>query len=723
MGFLDKFSHLLPFSKKSEVIEYFFALNIGAENLTASLWTIHGNKLKILDTATEKYESADDLTKITDKLLDAVVGIKEVEPQKILFGVPDWWLTDEDLKEDYLKLLRDLVKELELTPMAYVATSSALVHFLEKKDGVLPTAVLVGFEDHHITVTVVRAGKLDGTKVLERSDQAGVDIEKALLTFTAVETLPSKILIYGETPKLSKLKNDLTSFSWMSRLSFLHIPRIDILPDDLQIKSICLAGAAELVGGIILYEDQSKIDKTEKIQLDKAAPELESNQQEEVDSAESFGFEAGDISDKEQREEKTQEVTPYQDTALEVEDFRKETALDEVVEEQGVQESRFRNPLGGVKFKNPFVLAALAVVILLFGIYLFVPKASVKIFVEPKILEKDTQVTADPNQKEVNEEAKIIPAQIVETEISGSLKDQSSGKKQIGDPAKGTVILRNKTDEAIKVAKGVGLTSSSGAKFSLDLAVTVASKSAEDGTFGKATANVLAQTLGSEGNLPSGTDLTVSGYSSSQLVAKAEGNFSGGTSKEVTVVSDSDQKRLLASLASKLRREAQQKLQEKLPDKKVLEEGLSEEIVKKSFSKNINDQTLEFSLNLTVKYKGTVFEDKDLKIIVSKLVTTEVPPGYQLNLGETETQADVSKLEKDGKLLFLARFRAKLMPDIDVEKVKEQIKLKTPTEVINILKSMENVLGAEIKINPNLPAFLQRLPLLGRNIKIEVGLK
>lgn len=720
MGFLDKFFHLLPFYKKSEVIEYFFALNIGAENLTASLWTIHGNKLKVLDTAVEKFESVDDLTKIADKLLDAVVGIKEIEPQKILFGVPDWWLTNEDLKEEYLKLLRDLVKELELTPMAYVATSSALVHFLEKKDGVLPTAVLVGFEDHHITVTVVRAGKLDGTKVLERSDQPGVDIEKALLTFTAVETLPSKILIYGGTPKLSKLKNDLTSFSWMSRLSFLHIPRIDILPDDLQIKSICLAGAAELAGDVILYEDESKKDKSEKIQLDEVATEPESNQQEEVDSAENFGFEAGDISAKEQRQEQTREVTHYQDTNLEVEDFT-EVALGE--EEERVEKARFRNPLGGFKVKNPFVLAALAMVILLLGFYLFVPKASVKIFVEPKILEKDTQVTADPNQKEVNEEAKIIPAQIVETEVSGSLKDQASGKKQIGDPAKGKVVLRNKTDEAIKVAKGVGLTSSSGVKFSLDVGVTVASKSAEDGTFGKATADVLAQTLGPDGNLPSGTDLAVSGYNSSQLVAKAEGNFSGGTSKEVTVVSDSDQKRLLASLASKLRREAQQKLQEKLPDKKVLEEGLLEEIVKKSFSKNINDQTLEFSLNLTAKYKGTAFEDKDLKIIVSKLVTTEVPQGYQLNLGETETQADVSKLEKDGKLLFLARFRAKLMPDIDVEKVKEQIKLKTPTEVINILKSMENVLGAEIKINPNLPAFLQRLPILKQNIKVEVGLK
>ena len=107
--------------------------------------------------------------------------------------------------------------------------------------------------------------------------------------------------------------------------------------------------------------------------------------------------------------------------------------------------------------------------------------------------------------------------------------------------------------------------------------------------------------MGADGNLASGSDMTIAGYSEDKLVAKSEGNFSGGTSKEVTVVSSDDQKRLLASLISSLRKEAQQKLQEKLPKKKLLEEALSEEIVKKSFNKNINDQANEFSLNLTAK--------------------------------------------------------------------------------------------------------------------------
>ena len=191
----------------------------------------------------------------------------------------------------------------------------------------------------------------------------------------------------------------------------------------------------------------------------------------------------------------------------------------------------------------------------------------------------------------------------------------------------------------------------------------------------------------------------------------------------MTVVSSEDQQRLLAKLSSSLRLQAQQKLQESNPDKKVLEEALAETISKRSYSKNVNDQASEFSLNLTASYKGTAYDDKDLRLIVSRLVTTDVPEGFKLNLEDTETQADVSKLEKDGKLIFIARFKAKLMPSIDTEKVKKEIQGKSISEAEEIIKNMENVLGSEIKITPSLPSFLQRIPLIGGNIKVEVGLK
>ena len=712
MSFFDKLSALLPFGKKEEVLEYFFALNISSENLTAALWTIEGRELKSLATQSENYSSLDALRKVTDKLLDQTLGIREFDVTKILFGVPSSWLLDENLKEENLKILRDLVKELELTPMAYVETAHALVHFLEKQDGIPPTAILVGFEGTHLTVTVTRAGKLDGVKVVSRGETSGADIEKALLTFAAVETLPSKILIYGKD--VSKLKDQLLSFSWMSKLSFLHFPKIDTLKEDIEIKSICLAGASE-INGDIAYTDQ-KITSVAKGFM--TPVEEENNKLEDQNDSgpedDDFGFVVGDVSKRDEEDniadepEEQTEVSTETNLA-EVDDFEKD------LEVPATEKPKFA-------FSPLIIVAGILLVIL--GAYLFLPKAEVKIFVEPKILEKDAQVVADPNQKEVNEDAKIIPGQIIETEASGSNSESASGKKQIGDSAKGTVIIYNKTSESKSLSKGTAL-SSSNLKFSLDTSVNIASQSASDSgiTYGRVNSTVTAVIVGADGNLPSGRELSVGNFGSNQVSAKAEGNFSGGTSKEVTVVSSEDQQRLLAKLSSNLRQQAQQKLQEQYKTKKVLEEALSETIIKKSYSKNINDQALEFSLNLTSRFRGTAFDDQDLRLIVSKLVTTDVPAGFQLNLEDTETQADVSKLEKDGKLIFLARFKAKLLPKINTEEVKNKIKGKSANEAIEIIKRMESVLGAEVTTIPSLPSILQRIPLLGRNIKVEVGLK
>lgn len=754
MSFFDTLSAFLPLRKKVTEIEYFFAINIGVEKLTAALWAIENKELKILDIASSDYSSKDEITGISDKLLDQVLGLKEIEPQKILFGVPDSWLVDDSLKEENLKLLRSLVKALELTPMAYVAISHSLVHFLEKQKSIPTTAILVGFDSHHLSVMVVRAGKLDGVKVVEREKSCELDIEKTLLSFTSIETLPSKILIYGEGAQ--DLKTQLLSFSWMSNLSFLHFPKIEVLEEDIEIKSVCLAGASELNKEISYTEKepQRKLEKKEEIlkdsKIDGDYP-LENSkiekQKEKVSEGgsedQNFGFIVGDVSSlsKEKISEETfveekPDLPTYDKEVVETSDFEQEepslaageTAMKVNEEKTPQPKPRFFDPRLFIpkkfsRFSIPLVIALSAT--LLLGGYIFLPKANVKIFVEPKVLEKDAQVVADPGLKTVDEEAKLIPAQIVETEVSGSDKDSASGKKQIGDPAKGTIVIYNKTFDQQVLSKGTKIQGTGGIKFALDSSVTIASQSASDSgiAFGKSNTTVTAAEIGADGNLPSGTEITVSGFSTDKLAAKAEGNFSGGTSKDVTVVSSEDIQRLLAKLTSQLRQQAQQKLQEKYPDKKILQEALLEQIISKKYSKNVNDQAGDFSLTETINFKGTAFEDKDLKLIVSKLVNTEVPDGFILDLSQTETQADVSKLEKDGKLIFLARFKAKLLPKIDVSKIASQIVFKTPEQVSEILKGMDNILSSEIVLSPNLPKALQRLPLFSKNIKIEVGLK
>ncbi len=732
MSLIDKLSARLPFSKKEVELEYYFALNIGSDEITVALWTIEGKNLQILDTTSHPFSSLSEITDIADKLLDRVLGEREVEVGKILFGVPSSWLIDDNLKDEYLKILRGVVKELQLTPMAYVATANALVHFLEKEEGVPPTAIMAGFEKGHLTTTVVRAGKLDGVKIVSRGETSGADLEKTLLTFTTVETLPSKILIYDSSSNLEKLKAQLLSYPWMSKLSFLHFPKIDILGENLEIKSICLAGASEIKEDVS-YTD-GPVKKTEKTPVGIIPEETEEKIEEEKLEGDNFGFVVGDVGKEIERKEavseEMNELEGMEETALETEDFEKEimqpaeaSAAFPLVDELKIN-FNFRKYIPKRLLKSPVLLIGAVVILIILALYIFIPKADVKIFVEPKILEKDAQVIADPNQKTVDENAKIIPGQIVQTQVSGSSKDSATGQKEVGDNAKGIVDIINNTALGQSFSAGTILTTSSGIKFKLDKTASVSATLVDSDSKGIIhNVSVTAVNIGADGNIASETILTVGNYSASQFVAKAKGNFSGGTSKQVTVVSSDDQKRLLAKLSSDLRLQAQQQLQAKLQNKKIIQEALTEAIISKSYNKNIGDQASEFSLNLTAQYKGTAFDDGDLRSIVSKLVTTQVPDGFMLDLSNTETQADVSSVDKSGKVIFLAKFKAKLLPKIDTEKVKAEIRGKSVSGAENQIKSMDNVLGSDIKISPSLPGPLRRIPILTNHISIEVGLK
>lgn len=757
MNIFDKLSSLIPsipfLGKNNDNLECFFAVNIGGGKVTASVWGVDGKKLHIINTASSKFETEEDLILASNYALDDALADFEPEPTKILFGVPDSWLQDDDLKEDKLKLLRKMVKELDVVPMAYVSTSHAISHLLQKQQSVPLTGILVEVADP-LNIAIVKAGKVLSTRSQKRSGNLPEDIEKALLTVADIEVLPSKILIYGDK-NLEKLKEEMTSYSWMSQLPFLHLPKIDQLEEYIIIKAVSFAGASEVYPDKSIFADEIEVNSLlSGTSTVSASGVVNGDKLNSQDSLEEFGFVKGDIEESQKEKVKSQN---FEEKA----DFGEETAVDrnvatsvrrnplpENIEEYTLNSNMSSSPLGLVKsaaapfgfFKGtgtggfqsslgkllkigiiPVLLILLILAFLLFGL-----RADVTVFVDPRTLERETSIIADPAIKSVDEANKKIPGTLVETEISGSGKGSATGKKKIGDPAKGNVILYNKTSSSKSLAEGTVLTGDNNLSFKLDNKVTIASQSAVEGgiSFGKVTSSITAADIGPDGNLSAGKELVVKGFSSSEVSAKVDQALSGGVSKDVTVVTSDDQKKLLAQVSSELRTKAKDELQKKLQgDIKVLEESLAEKVVKQSFNKNVNDQASEVSLNLTSSYKGTAYSDTDLRQIVSKLVETNVPEGYMLDLTNTETQADVAKIEKDGKLVFTAKFKAKLMPKLNEDQIKKDIAFLTPSQVEEKLKTIESVIGAEIKTTPSLPGFLARMPFLAKNITLHVTTK
>ncbi len=781
MSFLDKITAQLPLGNKSENTEYFFALNIGLSEFTASVWGIFGQGIDILGQASAPYRDSEDLIEKAYQALDKSLGALEVEPQKILFGVPETWSLDDNLKEPYLKLLRKMLKEYDLSAVAYVTTTNAIAFYLQKQDGVPSTSILLGVGDF-VEVTLVKGGKIIGTKVIKRGDGLFGNIEEALKQFTEVEVLPSKILVYPtrEDEDTGKLLDDLMSYPWMQRLSFLHFPKIEVLSANICVESIILSAASELNPDVSLKHSfassrqaiptptlgQRELGHTRQLNTAKG---------EQRDSDDSdLGFVKGDIKAKaEEQEEPNEEAGLKKGRSLsrlarqEEVDLESDSLISPEIEEEyaffkednpivknqnkeentalGGLESAFGvviNPLKKIipsdfwkrvpplpKFNFLFggkLIIAPVILVVLVAAYIFMVKATVTVFVEPQVLERDTEVVADPKVTEVSEERKVIPGTIVETTVSGTGKAAATGTKQIGDPAKGKVVIYNKTSAPRTFSQGTVLVGSNNLKFTLDSSITVASQSAVEGgiSFGKGTVPVTAEAIGPDSNLMGGSDLTISQQPGTSYSAKVDEALSGGTSKEVKVVTSDDQKKLQAKVTDELRQKAEEDLKGKQTEgKKIISEALAVADGKYTFSKAVNEQAGEFSLSATVRFKGTSYSDTDLKTIVSKLVGTSIPEGFQMNLQDMETQADVAKVEKDGRLIFKARFKAKLLPKLDLESLKREIKGSSVDGAVERLKKIENIMGAEIQFSPSLPGPLGRIPILDQNISINVSPK
>ncbi len=728
MSLLDKLPKSLPFSKPTVKQEYFFAVNIGSTEVTGAVWGIEHKHLQLISSVSMNYQAEADLIEAINQVLDEALADFQPEPTKVLFGVPDSWLQDDNLKDEHLEFLKRLVKELDIEPMAYVSTTHAICHLLQKQHGVPATTILVEVAEP-LSVTVVKAGKILGTKYIKRGSELAPDIEKALGSFNNIEVLPSKINLFG-LGDLEKYKDKLLAFNWMSSLPFLHLPKVEQLDENIAIHALALAGASEVEPAVI-YKAELLKPRQKKIQVS-AAPAQSLSAEEDLEE-EGGGFVAGDIAE---------ELNPPMDRRMSARLPADPPEPEHVFTQSISLPDKVRNMLatfrpkiiesdlhkGRIPKAAKFLAVPLILVVVLLVGYLFFLKAQVTIFIDPKILEKDSQVIADPKATQTDETTQTIPGKVVETDISGTDKATASGQKQIGDPARGSVNVFNLKNSPVSLSKGTVLTTANGLKFTLDSAIDIASQSATVGadfttttTPGKTGSGVTASVIGPDGNLPSDTTLTVTGFGQSDVVAKVDTALSGGTSKNVTVVTSDDEDKLLASLAATLRQKAQTDLQAKLTgDQKILSEALDETITSKSYSKKIGDQATDFTLTLNVHYSGTSYSDNDLKLMVSKLVQTNVPDGYTLNLADTETQADVSKIDPNGRLIFLARFKAKLLPKLDLAKVADSIKGKSPAEAANVLKNIENVISSDIKIKPSLPGPLQRLPMMSKNISIQI---
>ncbi|MDO8302243.1 MAG: hypothetical protein Q7T18_03285, partial [Sedimentisphaerales bacterium] len=182
-----------------------------------------------------------------------------------------------------------------------------------------------------------------------------------------------------------------------------------------------------------------------------------------------------------------------------------------------------------------------------------------------KVISKDVSILIDPTVASSNPARQILKASLETMEVSGQDSVDTTGVKLVGDRAKGTVTIFNKTTSVKNFAAGTKLAAGALA-FTLDSDASVSAASVQENSpgssttnFGQADIKVTASAIGADSNLGKDTKLTIASFDSNTYSATAKESFSGGSSREVRVISAEDKAGVLKAVRDKLVAEAGQK--------------------------------------------------------------------------------------------------------------------------------------------------------------------
>ncbi|MGH7204168.1 MAG: baseplate J/gp47 family protein, partial [Candidatus Levyibacteriota bacterium] len=315
-----------------------------------------------------------------------------------------------------------------------------------------------------------------------------------------------------------------------------------------------------------------------------------------------------------------------------------------------------------------------------------------------------------------------IAAKSVSTSINAQVSTPVTGKKDVGDKAKGSVTIYNTSNSTASLSNGTQLTASNGQVFLLDSDVKVASSSGDifSGTKpGTTDANITAKDLGTDGNEPAGTKFAISG--SSSIAAKNDNAFSGGTKKTVTVVSNEDLATLRTNIVKNVQGDAQKKLTSQASgDEAVLPIVSDPSLQAQHFDKSVNDEAKQVSLNANVVFSGIAYTKSDLNEYAKTILKDKASQGG--NVADKTLNATVGSATLKTKSMATATvlLEAGILPNMDQQDIINNIKDKSLGDAKNTLSSLSQVQEADITFSPPIPLLPSLFPRLPHQISVEI---
>jgi hypothetical protein len=673
-------------SKSQEDVMILFIL-LSETKVQALLLGLSSDGIEIRDKSTvAEYESLEDCLIKTDSSLSQLSKESE-NVDEVIFGLNTSWIKSGEINDDKKPILKKLTDELALKPLGFIDLSEA-ISSQELANNSLFSGIIALVSSTDLVLTLIHQGKVKSTQTVGKSDNFKGDFIEGLARFQEISVsenfyLPSRVILAS----FELLESDLRQYQqiiydaeWKDQKQFLQPPTVEVLLEKQFIKIV----ATEAGKAVAMQKDlkavvfastpalKSKDDRESNNDDSDSSDQNIDNDQEtenedyEVDNTEEFGFEdALDKKENQNADEIDSQGGVVMDGQSDVDSFDEDlpksfgvpiktsfplsTSLDSslaVVDDDLSNElttDKTNNKSLSRKIsklqKNPKLFIILGfilglTVLALIGFFGARSLANTQLIITPEAISvaKDTVITLTPNQNQVTDDGAAILATTITRTVTGKSTLQTTGVTVVGERAKGKVIIYNLT-EAEKTFEAGTVLRTGNLEFELNDEVKVASASTSRGStvHGEKEVNVTARQIGAESNLEKDTSLFVVPYDSNTYNAFVhKDGLSGGTSREVRVVAQSDMDSLLSDLREELLKEVNKELESEfgegvyaLPSKKIIDSNAN-------FSAKVGDEADNLTLDLTIELETLTYSGSDLRPLAERLLSGDIPDGYVL---------------------------------------------------------------------------------------------
>lgn len=371
-----------------------------------------------------------------------------------------------------------------------------------------------------------------------------------------------------------------------------------------------------------------------------------------------------------------------------------------------------------VGHKERKIIAGLIVLLLIVGLlgaWLFLPKATITLVLRtaPLLVDEEVVIQAETGS------ANVVPGTALFREVQVEGVAPVTGVEVVGEKARGTVQIVNRTLEEQSIKEESRLVTEDGTLFYMQGHAIV--PPATSGAPSRVSVTVEAAEAGEVGNIePQRLDFAALPGESQQVVyAEATQALTGGSGEEVKVVSEGDLDRVEASASQAARDQVEDEMRSELPDGlSILDESWSVDVDSLEVTAEVGDRSEEIAYSGRAVVRVLGYEEESLDGYLRTILEGQLDDEFVLFPGPISYTKSVEEVDwESGRGVLDVRVTHTTIPDFSLETLQQKVAGRSEDEALQYLRGLPGVQTVELDL---WPFWVQSIPRIEKRVDIEV---